>query len=118
MLHSELTDPPVSQGAFFSKIVSTEFVGFVSTAAVAVVMAFTSLGLIDKAHTEDIAQKVSGMVGACAALATMLAGLVKYGGWRTEIKKEAMRTNVERIVAERSEPATMAITKNTETEAK
>lgn len=116
MLHSELTDPPVSQGAFFSKIVSTEFVGMLTQVAVGVVMMFVSLGIIDAASSEDMSKNITGIIGAVAALITNLWAVIKYTSSRTELKRETLRMNVDRIVAERSLPAEVSISKSTSTE--
>lgn len=118
MRYTEATEPAVAPGAFFSKIVSTEFVGMLTQVAVGIVMMMVSLGVINAADSEDIAKTISGIVGAAFALLTNLAAVWKYNSGRTELKKESLRTNVDRIMAERALPAEVQISKTTATETK
>lgn len=112
------SEPEVNQGAFFSKVVSTEFVGMLTQVAVGIVMMFVSLGIVNAADSEDLAKNISGIIGAVFALLTNLAAFWRYNAGRVDLKREGLRSNVERIMAERAQPAEVTIHKGTQTEVK
>lgn len=84
---------------------SSEFWMTVSTLAVSMIMAFVSFGTIDPANAEDITKHVTSVIGGIGAMAIGLAGLWKYMAGRVELKREVMRTEVQTLVARKSEPA-------------